>query len=252
MTLKDLKEKYDVQAYEKDSMFGRMYVLYSKTEQGKRIATKFIWYVYKTDTGSFYVKGYKPTTKFDVLEKQIEDKIASLPYDAEYYIPTFRKGYFEEMVIHDYMCDILGFSTGDWRTSRRGFYKLADKNVYGFVTSDIKMSFNGLDCRVGDYETWATGEHLPKEVEVSLHSEKGGWIGVKCKRDVESIKKAIDGLLKPLLVTDSVTFMEKAEKLDSVEDIDIVMNKITNNLEHIKIDYKPHLKAKLLEMAEKL
>ena len=235
MRLKDLKEKYHVHDYE------GLVQLYSKTEHGNRIAIKFIWYVKKhTTQGYFYVEGFKPTSKLDILEANIKEHVSNLPYDAEYYIPTYRKGLFEELIIHDYMTQTLGFEGND-------FYKLKDKNIYGFQTSDITISFNGLSDIKG-----LNGDGMKEEVSVSLWTGDYSWISVKCKREVEAIKRAIDSILKPLLITQSVNYINLSDKMETLEEVDIIMNKFLLTSTNLKVNIKEHLKEQLLEMASKL
>jgi len=40
------------------------------------------------------------------LQEQINSYIKSLKYDSNYYYPLFRKGYFEQTIIEDYLRSI--------------------------------------------------------------------------------------------------------------------------------------------------
>lgn len=232
MKVKDLNLNYKVS--KQDGAFH----LYSLTETGQRSPIKYLCSVKKHGSIKFYVEGSEPTSKFDVLQEQIKNKIESYEYDSEYYNPCYRKGVFEELIIHDYLRS-LGFKNVDGDT-----YVLSDKNIYGFNTADICVSIWGLN---------ALGESIPKkEVSVILRTGWSSWAEVKCKRNVKDIKKGIDGLLKPLLLTDSVNLITKSEKLQSVGDIDILMHKLTSSLDHTKVDVKSYLKEQLLEIANKL
>jgi len=236
MKVQDLKINYQVS--KEDGSFH----LYSLTEMGKRSPIKYLCSVKKHNSEKFYVEGCEPTSKFDVLQEQIKNKIESYEYDSEYYNPCYRKGVFEELIIHDYLIS-LGFENVDGDT-----YILSDKNIYGFNTSDISVSVWGLSALGDVLKNGSPNE----EVAVILHTGFASWIEVKCKRNVNDIKKGIDGLLKPLLLTDSVNLITKSEKLQSIGDIDILMHKLTMSLDHSKLDVKSYLKKQLLEIANKL
>ena len=124
-------------------------------------------------------------------------------------------------------------------------YTLSKKNIYGYRSTDISITFWGLEQGFGD-------DGVAEEVSVNLWTDKYSWVSVKCRRNVEDIKKAIDSILKPLLVTESVSLLNLAEKLNTSEDVDVIINKITGALEKVGGDIKSHMKKQLLEMAAKL
>lgn len=236
MQVKDLNLNYKV--LKQDGAFH----LYSLTEMGQRSPIKYLCSVKKHGSIKFYVEGSEPTSNFDVLQEQIKNKIDSYEYDSEYYNPCYRKGVFEELIIHDYLRS-LGFEHVNDDT-----YTLSDKNVYGFNTADICMSIWGLSALGDVLEKGSPGE----EVAVILSTGQFSWVEVKCKRNVKDIKKSIDGLLKPLFLTDSVNLITKSEKLQTVGDIDILMKRLTGNLDTQSKDVKSYLKERLLEIADKL
>lgn len=94
------------------------------------------------DGKKFFVQGCQPTSKLDVLEKQVKDYVASLPYDSDYYCPAWREGVFEEFIIHDYLTS-MGFERPMYSNSHET-YELNDKNIYGFKSSDVIISIYGL------------------------------------------------------------------------------------------------------------
>lgn len=235
MTLKELKEDYNV--YKHDGHIQ----LWSKTEHGMRMCMKYIWHIKKSDKpGHYFVEGFKPTSKLQELKNQIEQHVAGLSYDAEYFIPTYRPGLTEELIIHDYM-DSIGLSKNGFDSA----YTLNKKNIYGYRSTDIQMTFWGLEAGFGD-----SGN--AEEVSINLWTSGWSWVSVKCKRNVEDIKKGIDSILKPLLITESVSLLDMSEKLETTGDVNLILNQITGAFEKVGVDIKSYMKVQLLEMASKL
>jgi len=235
MRLKDLKEKYNV--YKHDDHIQ----LWSKTERGLRMVDKYIWHIKKHTTGGYYfVEGFKPTNSMDELENQIQQHVANLSYSAEYFVPTYREGLTEELIIHDYM-ESIGLSKQGYSDA----YTLSKKNIYGYRSTGIEITFWGLERGFGD-------DGVAEEVSVNLWTDAYSWVSVKCKRNVEDIKKAIDSILKPLLVTESVSLLSLAEKLNTSEDVDVIINQINGSLDKVGGNIKSYMKKQLLEMAAKL
>ena len=234
MTIKDLEQDYNVYKYEDH------FQLWSKTEKGMRMAMKYIWHIKKSDkSGHYFVEGCKPTNKLQELKNQIQQHVANLSYDAEYFIPTYKEGLSDYLIIHDYM-DSIGFSTG-----MSDMYSLNKKNIYGYKTTDMHISFWGLRQGFGD-------DGNAEEISVNLWKNQWSWVSVKCERNVEAIKKAIQGILKPLLVTESVSLLTLADKLETVGDIDVMVNELSGGLNLLQGDMRVHMKMQLLEMAAKL
>jgi len=236
MTIKELKQEYKVDKRD------NTYHLYSLVEQGKRMPSKYLCSINKHGNTKFYVDGFEPTSKFSVLQEQIKNKINSYEYDSEYYNPCYRKGVFEELIIHDYL-DSLGF-----KSSASEYYVLNDKNIYGFVTSNVTMTIHGLDSFNDVYKNGA-----PRDtVKVILYTSDYSWVNVTVNRTVEDIKNGIDTLLKPLLITDSSNMINKSEKLKSIGgDVDIILSQLCG-LDIKEQDIKSYLKKQLLEIADKL
>ena len=236
MTLKELKEYYNV--YKHNDHFQ----LWSKTEHGMRMVMKYIWHIKKADkSGYYFVEGFKPTNKLQELNNQIQQHVANLSHDAEYFIPTYREGLSEELIIHDYM-DSIGFS----KQGLSDTYTVTKKNIYGYRSTDIQLTFWGLERGFGD-------DGVAEEVDINLWTSQYSWVSVKCKRNVEDIKKGISAILKPLMITESVSLMNLAdEKLETTEDVDVMMNQLTGSLQKVEGDIRTHMKIQLLEMAAKL
>lgn len=246
MTIKEINTKFSLNKYKHNGK----YLLFGADGSGKRMVNKYLCQLERKGQ-SFNVPGFKGTTKLNVLEKQVEQYVKSLPYDSEYYLPLYRKGLFVEYIIHDYLVS-LGFkSHGD------SFYELQDKNVYGYKSHPIKISFNNLD----EENIWVKGKNgkegkfiskIHKEVTLILWTGPYSWVESKCKRDVEDIKKAIDSILKPLFLTDSAVNFKKSEELKNAGDVNVIMKALTENMNIMSADYKQTLKEKLLELSNKL
>lgn len=237
MNLEQIRKKYRVSKLSKDK-----YLLFDKEpNSGSRMVYKYLTKIEVKDNTARVVGHFKPTRYMKELDKQIEKKINSLKYDSEYYMPLYRKGLFEHFIIYDYLHEIGFEQEGKYNTVE--FFVLKQKNAYNFSSGTISISINGL-CGYQDI--------LPKEVKITLHTGKYSWVEVKAKRKVEDIKQAIDSLLKPLLVSESVNFFETSEKLDNFKNVEIVIKKMDNIFSVKSESYKKELKKRLLEMAEKL
>jgi hypothetical protein len=240
MRVKDLTDNYRVLKR------GELYHLYDpEAGSGSRNVYKYLCSIKKEGPTKFKIKGgRKSTTKFEELQDMIDRRLKSYKYNSEYYDPNYRKGIFEEFVIMDYLGTIGfkrdGYTNGD-------FYVLDTKNAYGFKTVDVQISFDGLECFNEVYKTGKT----PKEVRMSLWRHDGGWYSSKCKRNVKDIIEMIDSMIKPLFISDSANLMVHAEKMETVEDVDVLMKKVSGlNIDSMNI--KSYLKEQLLEMANKL
>lgn len=243
MTFKALKKYFLVEPYRHDK---NKFLLFEK-EPSKtgRSVHKYLCLIEKKDN-LFQIEGFEPTDKIAVLKKQVVKYVKSLPYDSDYFCPHFRAGLTEELIIHDYFSSI-GFKNKMSNSSCS--YTLVDKNIYGFTTSDIKISIWGLDA----WEHYSDGKfNLPKSVKVILWSPDGSWFEVEAERNVEEMKKAIDSLLKPLLLTDVASNLKRAIALKNTGDIEVTMNKITDSFQIGSVNFKKELKRQLQETLAKL
>jgi hypothetical protein len=218
------------------------YLLFDKEpNSGSRMVYKYLTKIeFKDNQARVIGNKSKPTRYIKELNKQIKEKINSLPYDSEYYMPLYRKGTFEYFVIYDYLREI-GFKHSNSYNSS-DFFVLRKDNVYNYSTGSISISINGL----------STSGKIEDEINIMLYTGEYSWIEVKAKRKVKDIKTAIDSLLKPLLVSESVNFFETSEKLDNFKDVEITVKKMENMFSVKSESYKKELKKRLLEMAEKL
>jgi len=218
------------------------YFLYDKEpNSGSRMVYKYLTKIeFKDNQARVVGSKFKPTKYMKELNKQVKEKIDSLLYDSEYYMPLLRKGSFEYLIIYDYLREI-GFKHSNSYTST-DFFVLRKDNVYNYSTGSISISINGL----------STSGKIEDEVNIMLYTGKYSWVEVKAKRKVKDIKAAIDSLLKPLLISESVNFFETSEKLDNFKDVEITVKKMENMFSVKSESYKKELKKRLLEMAEKL
>jgi hypothetical protein len=230
MTLKELKTEFtDI------VKFGGKYQIY--VEGGRRSPYKYLASVNKRGE-SFWVDGFKPTTKMEILKGQIDEFVKSLPYDSEYYNPRFRAGVTEEHIMIDHL-DSLGFKHdgSHWNSS---YFEYNKKSIYGHQLTDVSLSISGLDAF----------NELKEMVNIILHLEPGSWVSSKCKRTVEDMIKTIDGLLKPLLVTEAVSHIQTSDKMKT-SDVDIILNQL-KDLDAQSTDIKDNVKTRLLEIANSL
>ena len=226
MTVKELKKEYDYVV-----KFNNQYLIHSKG--GKRSVYKYLATVNKSG-GSMFVTGYKPTTKIKKLKEQVEDYVSSLPYDSEYYSPMFRKGYREEIIVHDYLESIKFSHLGD------GIYKLNTPSIYGYQATNVTISFSNLSC---------FGK-IKDNIEIRLSTGNFSWVTAKCKREVDDIIKTVDSLLKPLLVTESVSNVKISDEM-VMSDVNLTLKKLKGlNIE--ETDMKEYLKKQLLTIANTL
>lgn len=238
MRLKDIKEEYTILKMDK------RYLLYSKELTGKLSPRKYLCTIKKHSGTKFFVDGFEPTSKFQVLKEQVSKKLDSYEYDSEFYNTSYREGFFEELVIKDYLYS-MGFDyKGD------DTFKLGDKNIYGFNSFNIELFFSGLDSFNDVYRTGKPSEN----VTINLYTGEFdySWISHKCKRNVDDIKKGIDSLLKPLMVSDAANLINISDKMENFKDFDVVLKKLSSSLDVSKTDIKTQVKKRLLEIAEKL
>jgi hypothetical protein len=232
MTIKEIKNHYEI--YRRDGSFR----IHSKTEGG-RMVRKFLCVAHKKGN-SFYVDGFKPTTKIERFIEQVNEKIVQYKYDSEYYYPDYVEGVAETIFIHDYMTK-LGF-----RIARYGegggddSYIFDRKNVFGGQTTDIHLSFLGLS-RLGEKS---------KMITICLSTGCFSYTSLTVGNNFDDLKDGIDSILKPLLLTEGI------RNVDLVKDLEIknanFINNISNNLNIYSEDYRNQLKDELLKIIELL
>lgn len=247
MTLKQIKNHYKLEEYRENK---NQFLVFSNIPGScNRMVYKYFCLITREGT-KFFVEGFDATDNINVLKSQIEQYVASLKYDSGYFNPHFIPGVTEELIIYDYMREI-GFERP--RYAMDDVYVPSNKNIYGYKSNDITISFDGLDKWEKRSSGLPKSDELPKEVSINLWTSPYSWISVKTKREVESIKEGIDSLLKPLLVTDSANSFSMSEKLENATmDMDILLKKLSESLDTSTEDFKSTLKSRLLEIADKI
>ncbi len=237
MTLLELKEHFYISSYKHEGKF----LFYDKEiNSGKRSVYKYLCQVKKIGK-SFQVENFKPTTKLDILKSNIEAHVKSLEFDSDYYQPQYREGIFEEFIVNDHLQKI-GF-----KYSGSGFgsetYKYDRENVYG-KDIDCIISIDGLSAFV---------DVLPETIKILYHSGDYSWVSINSKRNAKDIITAIDSLLKPLFITESIANLNTADKLtnDDLTNLDLMLEKVSN-MTVTETSYKQELKEKLLKLANSL
>lgn len=232
MTLKEIRKYFHIPSY---SLSKDTFSLHSLTEYGRN-AHKYLCSIERKGK-SFNVVGYEPTTKIDILKEQVSDYISNLKYDSDYFNPSYRKGVAEELFVHDYL-NSLGFGISKYSTDN--YYILKDKDIYGFQTTNIRLSFYGLD----------TFERKDA-VSINLHSTDTSWLSIKVNNNMDDLKAGIDSLLKPLLLSESVKNINKADDMINSSEVDYIMNTL-KNIDINSTDYKSELKKRLLDLANSI
>jgi hypothetical protein len=247
MTLKQIKNHYKLEEYRENK---NQFLVFSNIPGScNRMVYKYFCLITREGT-KFFVEGFDATDNINVLKSQIEQYVASLKYDSGYFNPHFIPGVTEELIIYDYMREI-GFERPKYTMG--DVYVPSNKNIYGYKSNDITISFDGLDKWEKRSSGLPKSDELPKEVSINLWTSPYSWISVKTKREVESIKEGIDSLLKPLLVTDSANSFSMSEKLENATmDMDILLKKLSDSLDTSTEDFKSTLKSRLLEIADKI
>lgn len=240
MTLKEIKNEFVVYKEKKDK-----YYLFSKTEGGRSVHN-YLTTLHRRGGISFYVDGFKPTTKINVLIKQVGDEIKSLPYASDYYNPMWRDGLFEEYIIRDYM-ESIGFSDHHGYYTGEYGWKLKRESIYGYSATNITITFDGLEPEFN----MEGGKGYGDTVRINLHTGSSSWVSVKVKREVEAIKIGINSVLNPLLVTEASENLLIAEKTSIFDELNLV-EKTISGFDIIERDLKNKLKEKLEKLLLKL
>ena len=226
MTLKEIKKHYRIR---KMDGYYDLYTL--KVDKSSRCVYKYICTIYKTPTHKFHIKGCEPVSKFELLQKQIEDYLNSLEYDSEYYCPSYRKGTAQDWFLVD-LLGKYGFKRGGYREPE-GF-RLKRDTVYGTENTILTVDF-----KIDNHK---------EIVSIYLRTGEYSWVTVTTSFDLMEIHKNLDALLKPYLLTEGIQNITLSEKME-MSDVELTLLKLKGFDSNLtKID----LKRKLLELAETL
>ena len=224
MTQKEIKEHFKVSKF----TINKNLHLYSKTEKGKHLAIKYLCSL-KTEGSYFSIVNSKlpKTNKIEKLKEDVESYLSTLDFDSEYYNPEFRDGFFEELVISDYLRN-KGFEHGT-----NDYFQFTSKKSYSQIKT-IELEIQNLDSM----------SEIKEDIEVKLLFETK-WLSVKCKRNVYDIIKTIEGLLYPILLLNTTSLISLTDKF-TPQNIEMTEKKISG------FDVKSkEIKDELIEKLEK-
>ena len=126
------------------------YLLYLK-DSGTYLPHKYIANFSINKGGNKFVFNDKKYTDFDLMVSDIEDYNKTLPFNCEFYNPSFRTNYFIELCLNEYLTNI-GF------TREMNSYKLKDIDgkTLCIITFEVKDdTYNGSISRViPDSSSW--------------------------------------------------------------------------------------------------
>lgn len=235
ITIKNLKNHFELLTMDR----GKTIILHHLTEKGVYNVFKYVCHITKAKTGWYNTLGFEPTNNLEVLLNNIDTYYKSLKYNSEFYNPLFRNGYFEYMVVMDYMRN-LGF-----KSKGEAMFILDRKNVYNGRREDVVLHVNGLEYMGSDKE-------LSKTVSLILYTDNYSWVEIKnIPRNPDDIIRNIDGILKPLFLFDSAHDLKKSEEF-TAQNFDIVMKKVVNFTSVQEASYKEELIKSLEKTLETL
>jgi len=233
ITLQLLKKHFKT---EKNPNKKDVYLLYDLDKNGNLTSFKYVGEVF-SDGKSFAVKGFPAAKTVTELMENLVSYAAALPFDIEYYNPSYRKGYFEEAIIHRWMKD-LGFE------SQGENFNLSIKNAMSAPTI-ISISIVGLDGF----------EKLQEVCQVNLWIADYSWVTFECKRNAEELIATLSyaiNLSGGIIAGNVLDILKKIEI--AVAQIDIQKNTMMNNFSVITENYKNptiEILEKLLENLKK-
>jgi len=239
--LKDLSKFFLLQSYDN----GKTQILNALNQYGTYNVRKYVGHIEKIKKGWYKSPGRNATNNLEQLLKDIDDRLKSFKYNSEFYNPLFRAGYFCEIVITDYLRS-KGFKHAD-TYNNCVTYTLGRENVYGLTRGEIALTFINLECFSHEYKN----NKLPETIDISLStsSKDGSWVSTKSiKRDPDDIIEAIETIMKPLLLSDSVSDYKLASDMNNVGDIDIVLSKAAG----LGIKSKPYKEELINKLEETL
>lgn len=214
-----------------------------EANKGSYLPHKFLCEIHRTRGGKFFFKDNEPIDKIEVLEKQIRDHVESLPFNSEYYNPMLRPDLFVCLCVTEFLRK-LGF-----KNENSDFFTLEVKSIYG-NKNPFYLSIFGLES---EYFAAKNGEwecKLLPEVKISLSTGEYSFLTVICNRDVDEIIKAINNLLKPLFLSETLEFLKLTDNVKLFDGTSEI--KEINSKGETSEDIRKKLKQQLLEMAEKL
>jgi hypothetical protein len=248
MNLKDLKHYFDVEKFvdmnsEGQPVIKNEYLLWDKDQNsGQMFPRRYFCRIRDIGRGIFIVVDRENNIvgefkNIEIITNFIHEYVDSLPYHSDVYYPNYRPGFFISLCVQSFLKK-LGFKS-DYHVDNG--YVLEIKNIYGGLSSKIELSFDGL----GAFDE-------TNEINIYLYNSEYSFMKVTCKRNVDSVIKELNGLLKPMFLTNGIKNIELSDML-VVEDFNGSINEL--NMKNFSIessDYKEQLRLKLTEILNKL
>lgn len=185
MTIKELKKFYKVDSYDR----GKTLTLRHLTEIGTHTPSKYLATLEKVNAGSYVIFGENKkdaTSKLDIILSRIKTKINSYDFNSEFYDPGFREGYFEELVVHEYL-NSIGFKHEDIFFGTEVYKKEnSDKtNVVLSISNLTPSSDQTLEITSAD-----------EKVAIYVNNSDDSATQISVNRDVHEMIDAIQSLTK--------------------------------------------------------
>lgn len=236
MKLEDLKKEFRVVTLD-----GKYYVYNKEFGSSDYSNYKYLCNLDKSGNKFKIVGTDQYYSNVEDLKTAIQNYVDSLPFNCEFYNPQYREGYFESAVVNDYLRKQGFKSDGNHWGGIEGFC-LELKNIYGGKSNKIQITISGLDYI----------NEISETVDISLWTSSYSWISQTVKRDAVEIIKAINSIVKPLLLTDGINNVNESDKYN-VEKFTASINEFDlGSLTKYSKEYKHELKEKLQQILETL
>lgn len=206
------------------------YCLYDTDQLGRLTPNKYVGYLTKKGNNYYLPNGNKVVN----LEQQLADYEQSLPYNVEYYNPTYREGIFEEFVIHRWLID------NNFKDTHDNNYSLSVSNIVGnpFV---LNFTFVNMDA-----------DGHGKNIRIQIWKSDFSWSEFECDRTPESFIQVMSYILNVFAYSQIASLMSMTSSVVDFDNIDMSSMKITNKLDIVKNDFRQELKSKLQDLIDKL
>lgn len=248
MTIAQIKEHYNVVTHNR----GKTLLLEDKHQHGRYSVGKFIVALERVKTGVYKVAASRAcnesisTSRWGVLKQLIDYHVSRYDFDSEFYNPTYREGYFDEIAVHDYLREHLEFKFIDSQWGVMAYEK-EFQGAYNTPHFSILLNISGLDSN----ETGFIERKKTDEVSIAYMPKGSSWVEVKCKRDAREICLTIDGLLRPIMLMGASKQLSYIDRLAN-HDIDPVLHTQENVLKTTTENIKKRLIEQLEETLKTL
>jgi hypothetical protein len=203
------------------------YLMYDNDKKGVTMNTAYVGFFKLTPDNKAYVFNGKEYSDKDSLLSAMNLYNELLPFNHEYYNPLFKKSYFVEMCVRDYITDI-GFESG--KSAMTQTYVL--KDIYGKET--CKLSYE-----VNDNETSG---------KVTRFISESSFIEIKFE-DLEGAINACNSMIAPYLLAMDSKIVEVLSKMTD--------GRVNTEIKSISVDFNKFSlvvkdeRKRLIELLEK-